>query len=243
MSRHSLPLPAEIINRILYYVNRPWDPDGPMNRHQDLKSVRLVCKELATLGARFLFEDLYISACFGQLDLVKKVAETPTWAVGVKRLIYDGAGFRSDCKEWDVGMMEFRDFHVEDCPECYEYFLRGIQDDEDHPDSDSLGQEEKRMQPHLDLYCTLYDEQAQIWKGGLDYQCLREVLPRLQGLRRVVYRPYIRDRWTTNVHDEHSRLHPCHGFRPYHPQISEVVMSLARMMSRTLWTSRICCVR
>ena len=100
--RDTLPLPAEITRRILFFVSEPtitydgrkrtYKYDRPRNLHHppgDIKNARLVCKTFADLGAEFLFQNLIISADHRQLEHVKEIAEQKRLCKAVRSLYYD----------------------------------------------------------------------------------------------------------------------------------------------------------
>lgn len=100
--RSSLPLPAELTQRILFFVSEPPIPDDRRGqrykyaerRHcghppTDIRNARLACKAFADLGSTFLFQQLLVLPHPSQLDHVKYVAGHTYFSKAVRTLVYD----------------------------------------------------------------------------------------------------------------------------------------------------------
>ncbi|KAB2580134.1 hypothetical protein DBV05_g1287 [Lasiodiplodia theobromae] len=160
--RDTLPLPAEITRRILFFVSEPtitydgrkrtYKYDRPRNLHHppgDIQNARLVCKTFADLGAEFLFQNLIISADHRQLAHVKEIAEHKRLCKAVRSLYYDS---RTSHTLWAHDDSD------------------SISDSEDDQWGINKGPHYRRKQKRY------YHEQEDILDRSLDTECLRTAL-------------------------------------------------------------------
>ncbi|KAK0642744.1 hypothetical protein DIS24_g8755 [Lasiodiplodia hormozganensis] len=156
--RDTLPLPAEITRRILFFVSEPtitydgrkrtYKYDRPRNLHHppdDIQNARLVCKTFADLGAEFLFQNLIMSADHRQLAHVKEIAEHKRLCKAVRSLYYDS---RTAPAMW---------VHYDD-------------------DSTSDSANDQWSVSHRRKQDRYYHEQEDIFNQALDTECLRTAL-------------------------------------------------------------------
>ncbi|KAL9630420.1 MAG: hypothetical protein Q9204_004731 [Flavoplaca sp. TL-2023a] len=76
-------MPTEISLRVLSYLST-----------RDIKSFRLVCQEMASMGAEFLCRNLYISPCEENTTVFTAITHHPKIRRSVHNIVYDSAHFR-----------------------------------------------------------------------------------------------------------------------------------------------------
>ncbi|KAL1627909.1 hypothetical protein SLS54_002176 [Diplodia seriata] len=177
--RDTLPLPAEITRRILFFVSEPtitydrrertYKYGGPRNLHHpsdDIENARLVCKAFADLGAEFLFRNLIVSADYKQLAHVKEIAEHPRLCKAVRSLYYD-------CRTYDNIWTKADGTDIDDGSD--------FEEDEDLA--------VYRGPPWAPDQRLLYNEQEDIFNESFDTECLRAALTTLTAVTRVRCKP------------------------------------------------------
>ncbi|KAL1638709.1 hypothetical protein SLS58_008632 [Diplodia intermedia] len=177
--RDTLPLPAEITRRILFFVSEPtitydrrertYKYGGPRNLHHpsdDIENARLVCKAFADLGAEFLFRNLIVSADYKQLAHVKEIAGHPRLCKAVRSLYYD-------CRTYDNIWTKADGTDIDDGSD--------FEEDEDLAIF--------RGPPWAPDQRLLYNEQEDIFNQSLDTECLRAALTTLTAVTRVRCKP------------------------------------------------------
>ncbi|KAL8881654.1 MAG: hypothetical protein Q9198_001177 [Flavoplaca austrocitrina] len=76
-------MPTEISLRVFSYLSA-----------KDIKRVRLVCQEMASMGAEFLCRNLYISLCEETTRVFTAITDHPKIRKSVHNIVYDSAHFR-----------------------------------------------------------------------------------------------------------------------------------------------------
>ena len=151
--------PNELLEKILSLVTKP-----------DLKSARLVCLRWRDVGAKFLFQRVYIAPRKGPVTLLENITSHPVFSKSIKEVVYDGRLFEEDL----LDEVRYRD-RLREAHDAYCEWEESALD--------------KITNGYRSSYCNfkaLYHEQQDILRSFTEHHILHDRLARLPNVVKVV---------------------------------------------------------